>query len=93
VNVQTLAGAKTLTSTSERYQFLNPDGANRDVTLPTGVAAGFDFVISETEGAYYELNVKTTTATGVVTLGSYQPSRRAQVLFDGTNWQALNFYG
>jgi len=91
--VQTLAGTKTLTDTSERHQFLNPDGASRDVVLPTGVSAGFDFVIAETEGGGYDLNVKTNTSTGVVNLGYYSGGQKALVVYDGTNWRSFTFSG
>jgi hypothetical protein len=33
-NVETLAGAKTLVVTDAKFQKLDPDGSNRDVTLP-----------------------------------------------------------
>lgn len=89
--VVTATGAVTLTSSSERHQFIDASGGNRDVTLPTGANTGLDFIIKETGGTY-TLNVKTNTATGVVDLDAGQGSG-ALVVFDGTNWRYLRYSG
>lgn len=46
VIIQTLSADKTLTATSEKIQILNPNGANRKITLPTsGLTTGQSFII------------------------------------------------
>lgn len=89
VGVVTATGTVTLSSSSGRYQFITATGANREVTLPTGVSAGFDFVMTET-GGYYQLNLKTTTATGVADVGTYMGFDSAIVVFDGTDWRVIS---
>jgi hypothetical protein len=87
-NVQSITGTMTLGPTAPKYQFIKPLDATRDVVLPTGAAAGRDFVIKNTDStSYYSLQVKTNTSTGVVTL-SYE-SASALVVFDGTNWMTI----
>lgn len=83
-----------LTSVSDLYQFINPNGSTRTVELPTGVAAGFDFVIKNTSSNWeHQLLVATNTATGVVTIksdfaGAFRGN--ATVVFDGTDWQQIS---
>ena len=92
-NVQTLSATKNIALGDERYQFLCAGGASRDVVLPTGADAGLDFVIAAADDQNYAINIKTTTATGVITLnGAYGPFE-AICVFDGTNWRALYFSG
>jgi len=90
-NAETLAGNKTLTSASERYQFLYPDGSNRIVTLPSGPANGLDFIIVETEGGGYDLQVQAADTTPVTDLGLTQTARKALVVWDGAAWQVLTY--
>jgi hypothetical protein len=80
-----------LTSSSERYQFLSCDGDHRTVELPTGMSAGLDFVIAETELAGYDLTVALPDSTVVTTLGSVQSTSKAIVVFDGADWRVLPF--
>ena len=94
ISLTTATGTVVLTSVSDLYQWIDPDGVNRDVTLPTGVSNGFDFVIKNAGTDYTKyLNVKTTTATGVATIGTtfgYGYAGNATLIFDGTNWQFIN---
>jgi len=48
INVQTLTGNLTLTNDSCKYQHLDPNGANRTITLPATADAGKGFVIRNT---------------------------------------------
>ena len=93
ISLTTATGTVVLTSVSDLYQWIDPDGVDRDVTLPTGVSNGFDLVIKNTTTDWTKLlNVKTTTATGVVTIesgfsGTFRGN--ATLIFDGTNWQYI----
>lgn len=93
IALTTATGTVVLTSVSDLYQWIDPDGVDRDVTLPTGVSNGFDLVIKNTTTDWTKvLNVKTTTATGVVTIesgfsGTFRGN--ATLIFDGTNWQYI----
>ena len=93
INVQNATGTIDLDGSAAKYQFLNADGANRTVKLPTGVATGFDLFVKET-GNTYALTVETTTATGVATLNYY--NRACLAVWDGTLWRVIyneqNFY-
>ena len=94
ISLTTATGTVVLTSVSDLYQFINPNGSTRTVELPTGVAAGFDFVIKNTSSNWeHQLLVATNTATGVVTIksdfaGAYRGN--ATVVFDGTDWQQIS---
>jgi hypothetical protein len=60
--VATLAGNETLTTTSAICQFLNPDGADRSITMPsTGL-----FSIRNTGSAGYRLNVYESDGTTLI---------------------------
>jgi len=91
INVQSLAGNKTLTpDTDQIYQFLDPNGANRTITLAiAGVAAGKRFVIFCTD-AYNHTDRLYIQQAGA---GSYLDTLFAGVfkefIFDGTNWQGV----
>ena len=94
IAVITATGTIVLDGESAKYQFIDPNGSTRTVELPTGVAAGFDFVIKNTSSNWeHQLLVATNTATGVVTIksdfsGAYRGN--ATVVFDGTNWQQIS---
>ena len=90
INVQTITGTLTMSTTAARYQFIKPDGANRDLVVPTGSATGADYVITNTD-ATYDLAVKTNTATGIITLNVTGPT--AIVVWDGTTWRAIAIGG
>jgi hypothetical protein len=93
INVQNATGTIDLDGSAAKYQFINADGDNRTVKLPTGVATGFDLFVKET-GNTYALTVETTTATGVATLNYY--NRACLAVWDGTLWRVIyneqNFY-
>lgn len=87
-------GTIVLDGESAKYQFINPNGSTRTVELPTGVAAGFDFIIKNTTSNWeHQLLVATNTATGVVTVqsgfsGAFRGN--ATIVFDGTDWQQIS---
>lgn len=88
INVQSITGTLTLSAGAAKYQLITPVGASQDVILPTGVAAGTDFVVkvSDTTTMYYGLNVKTNTSTGVATVAW---SNQKTVVFDGSIWRVF----
>lgn len=84
----TLSANLSLTNTSTNYQHLNPNGANRDVTLPaspTGSDPNY-FVIrnTATAGTAFGLVVKNSGGTTLYTVpaGFY-----TSVVWDGTTWE------
>ncbi len=86
INVETLAGDKTLTANVDKiYQYLDEGGANRIITLATaGATAGDRFIIRH-NGAYddtHYLEVK----QAAISLESIYAGIFKQFIFDGTNW-------
>jgi hypothetical protein len=67
-----LASNLTLTDSSVEYQFLNPGGRNRDVTLPAVATTNHPYVIMNTGSATEILTVKDAggTALGVIPMGA-----------------------
>lgn len=90
INVQDATGTIELDSSAAKYQFINAVDASRTVKLPTGVDVGYDLYIKET-GAYYDLVIETTTATGVATLGGFYNPTAVIVVWDGSFWKVINF--
>lgn len=86
-NAESLSGNKTLSESSPQYQFLNPNGSNRDVTLPAAVT-NLLFIIKNTGSAGNTLTVKDSGGTAIsggtiantVVMGFY---------YDGTSWQLV----
>lgn len=63
-NVESLSGTKTLVAGDAQYQFLNPNGSNRTVQLPTGVT-NMLFIIQNTGSAGNTLTVQNASAVQV----------------------------
>lgn len=86
INVETLAANKTLTpNTDEIYQYLNPGGADRTITLATaGATAGDVFIIRNNTTAaitnYLEIQQAAVTIDYIFT------QTLKQYIYDGTNW-------
>lgn len=86
VNVQTLATGITLTENSARYHFLTATGGSQTVTLPTGMAAGLDFVVREVD-SFSGINVQTPAASTIVTVfGTPQ-----LIVWDGSTWRVISY--
>ena len=79
-----MAGNAVLTAASSTYQFFDPNGSNRDVTLPPPTT-GMAFVIKH-YGVANSVVVKDAAAATVVTLAA---TEAATVIYDGTAWQVL----
>jgi len=86
INVETLSADKTLTpGTDAMYQYLDPNGANRVVTLDTSNAKAGDRFIIRHNGAYddtHRLQIKQDTAV----LDYIYAGAIKEFVFDGTNW-------
>lgn len=82
VRIATLAGAVTLDATSSWFQFLDPGGAHRDVTLPAEVD-GMCFWIFNRADAAENLVIKDDAAA---TVGTINQSEGAIVAYDGSAW-------
>ena len=92
INVASITGTLTLSTSAAKYQFIQPSGANQDVVLPTGSATGANYVIKNTDAtATYSLFVKTNTATGIATLNIFSPA--VIVVWDGNNWNSITLAG
>ena len=82
-NTQTLSTGLTLVSSSAQYQFLDPNGANRTITLPTA-ATNMLFIISNVAASGgFVLNVVNAASTAVVTIAN---NVTIGVYYDGTTW-------
>jgi len=86
INVETLSGDKTLTpGTDKMYQYLDPNGANRVITLDTSNAEAGDRFVIRNNGAYdtsYYLEI----SDGTNTLDYIYAGAIKEFIFDGTNW-------
>jgi len=88
INVESLSGNKTLTpGTDKMYQYLNPNGANRTITLSTTNArAGDKFVIRN--NAAYNISYRLQINQGATTIDYIYSQSVREYIFDGTNWIA-----
>jgi len=84
VNAESLTGNKTLTITDATYQFLNPNGANRDVTLPN-TSVKYGYLIKNT-GSENTLIVKNSVGATLITIYGGEAFVFIQT---GTTWEIL----
>ena len=86
INVKTLTGNKTLApGTDEMYQYLDPNGATRTITLATSTANAGDRWVIKNNGAF-NTGYNLTIQQGGTTLESIYAKGVKQFIFDGTNW-------
>jgi hypothetical protein len=78
-------GDITLTSASASYQFIDPNGANRNCTLPGTPATGLAYTVKHF-GTANTVVVKDAAAATLVTLTA---GDTATVIYDGTAWQVI----
>lgn len=92
INVEALAANRTLLTTDYVIQWLDPNGSDRDVTLPAEAnSTDLLFIILNTaNGAGEDLVVEDDTPTTIVTLG---PGMTGIFSCDGTNWKQENNMG
>lgn len=86
-NRASLSGASTLTATSAQYQFLDPNGANRDVNLPTA-ATNMLYIIKNIGTGGYTLTVKDSGGSAI-TGGTIANNVAMGFYYDGTAWQLV----
>ncbi len=87
VNVETLSANKILTASDVRYQKLNINGTNRDVTLPAH-KDGLDFIIENTD-AFDSNEAITLKADGGASLTTLGAQGIWAGISDGTNWHPI----
>jgi len=86
INVETLSDAKTLTANVDKiYQYLDTNGATRNITLDTASAtAGDRFVLRNTSTftSIFPLQIK----QAAIVLDTAYAGDIKEFIFDGTNW-------
>ena len=87
-NTETLAATKTLTDDSPTLQFLNPNSADRDVSLPTLAVTNKPFLIMNTNGSTYLLTVKNAGGTVIRVIPA---SKMYLFVSDGNQWVCVGF--
>jgi len=87
VNVETLAGAKTLTPYADViHQILNANGGDRSITLATvGAVAGNRFIIKNSD--VYTSVAGLIIYQGGVMIDEITAGNIRSYVFDGTNWK------
>lgn len=88
-NTESLSADKTLTVSDPSLQFLDANGAGRNVDLPAEEASGADglvFVLVNTTGAAFDLTVRNDAAGTIITVSQNE----AGIVFcDGASWKGL----
>ena len=85
-NVETLGANKTLTDDSPVIQMLNPNTANRVVTLPAVGVTNHPFIIGNTNGASYTLDVQNASAVSIL---QFSKGNSYMFVSDGTQWKLV----
>ena len=81
--VSTLTGNLTLTTASQNFQKIDPNGA-RDVVLPAEASSnGMWFTITNVAGGAEDISVKDDGGATIVTISQ---NEQATVICDGTSW-------
>lgn len=78
----TLSGADTLTTASQHVQILDPGGAGRNVTLPTGTTGMWFFIVNMADAA----ETLTVKDAGAATVIAVPQNKAALVVHNGTTW-------
>lgn len=90
LNKQTISGNITLASDAAEWQVLTPTDNAFEVTLPTGIGAGFDVkIINADDVNFYYFDVK--TPAGVVRASLYI-GLAGWFVWDGAEWRSYNLY-
>ena len=82
VNAATLSGTLTLTTSSKRYQSLDPDGSARNVDLPAEAEGLAFFIVNRGNGA----EVITVRNDAAGTVDTIDNDEGLSVICDGTRW-------
>jgi hypothetical protein len=87
INTETLGAAMTLLVADAEYQFIDPGGAHRDVTLPAEAdATGYRYYIFNTANAAENLVVKDDGGSTILTIAQ---NESGIVVCNGTVWKGL----
>jgi len=87
-NTQTLSANKTLTDDDAVLQFLNPNTADRDVSLPTLADTNHIHAVMNTSGGNYLLTVKNSGGTVIRIV---PPGKMYFFVSDGNQWVSVGF--
>ena len=92
INEETLSANKTLVATDYVTQWLDPNGSDRDITLPAEAdSTDLFFIILNTANAKEEdLVIKTDAPATITTIG---PNQAAILACNGTTWKLENDLG
>ena len=91
-NTETLTGDKTLTTSDTRIQFLDPNGSDRNLTMPsesscTGIL--YMYFILNNADADERITIKNPSGATLVTLDQ---DELGILLCDGTNWKGFRAF-
>ena len=90
LNRQTITGNVTLDANAAEWQVLTPTGTALEVTLPTGISAGFDIKFINTDDVnFFYFDVK--TPAGVVRASIYSGAG-GWFIWDGDQWRSYYLY-
>jgi len=90
LNRQTITGNITLTPESALWQILTPTGNALEVTLPTGIGAGFELKVVNVDDVnffYFELKTPAGVTQNTLYFGA-----GVQLVFDGLVWRSYYLY-
>jgi hypothetical protein len=88
VTITTATGNITLTESSQVYQFIDPNGADRNVTLPVTTVNGLTFAIKNIASANGLIDI--IDSDGLTVLwADLDSSFSITVIFDGANWRVI----
>ena len=90
INVETLSAGKVLTDTDYIFQLLDPDGTDRDITLPAEASSNHPYYIINT-GSTYDLLVQDDGSGNTIRLNPQQMLSVVPNLSDG--WRYYKQYG
>jgi hypothetical protein len=90
LNRETITGNITLTAEAALWQILTPTGNALEVTLPTGIGAGFDLkVVNADDTNFFYFDLKTPAG---VTQNTLYFGAGVQLVFDGLVWRSYYLY-
>lgn len=85
-NTETLSANKTLTDDDRVLQTLNPNTADRTITLPAIAVTNHPFLITNTNGSNFKLTVENASATHVRVV----PPGKSYLFFsNGSSWKVV----
>lgn len=86
-HTETLTGSYALADSDQMVQFLDPGGADREVTLPAEAGTNHSYIISNRADAEETLTVKNGGGDVIVEIASDETKA---VYSDGVSWAALS---